>query len=49
MAYVRSQGFRSIWVKVIVFMVMVGVPVVAFFFINQYRGKQCFSTRVELR
>ncbi|XP_063691176.1 translocator protein-like [Bolinopsis microptera] len=38
MTYVRSQGFRSIWVKLIVFVVMVGIPVVSFFFVNQYRG-----------
>ncbi|KAL5249507.1 hypothetical protein ACHWQZ_G018386 [Mnemiopsis leidyi] len=40
MAYVRSQGFRSIWVKILVFVVMVGIPVVAFTFVNQYRGSE---------
>ena len=39
MVFVRSQGFRPIWVKLIVFVVMVGIPVTAFFFMNEYRGK----------
>lgn len=38
MTYVRSQSFRSLWVKALVLIVLIGIPVVSFYFINEYRG-----------